>query len=169
MTRLGLCVVVLAQLSALVPLHAQDSDVVPGSGETQQIPGPACHFITDWNTSRAKLCTAAETAAWLADIQHWRGENHLRMGYDANQYQRPELLWTQTSFIQPQMMVHDRYFYDPAAQTTPSAVIWTTSTPVMAASIACSSGTPIPTSASTIATSSTSFAIFLVGFQHCAR
>ena len=116
MTRLGLCIVVLAQLSALVPLHAQDSDVVPGSGEIQQIPGPACHFITDWNTSRAKLCTAAETAAWLADIQHWRAENHLRMGYDANQYQRPELLWTQTSFIQPQMMVHDRYFYDPAAQ-----------------------------------------------------
>ncbi len=38
------------------------------------------------------------------------------MGYDANQYERPELLWTQTSFIQPQMMVHDRYFYDPAAQ-----------------------------------------------------
>ena len=63
MTRLGLCVVVLALLSALVPLHAQDSDVVPGSGETRQIPGPACHFITDWNTSRAKLCTAAETGS----------------------------------------------------------------------------------------------------------
>ena len=117
MIRLRLCIVMLTQLSlALVPLHAQDSDVVPGSGETQQIPGPACHFIPDWNTSRAKLCTPAETAAWLADIQHWRAENHLRMGYDATQYQRPELLWTQTSFIQPQMMVHDRYFYDPAAQ-----------------------------------------------------
>ncbi len=35
------------------------------------------------------------------------------MGYDASQYDRPELLWTQTSFIQPQMMMHDRYFYDP--------------------------------------------------------
>ena len=23
--------------------------------------------------------------------------------------------WTQSSFIQPQMMVHDRYFYDPVA------------------------------------------------------
>jgi hypothetical protein len=117
MIRLRLRIVLLAQLSlALVPLYAQDSDVVPWSGDTQQIPGPACHFIPDWNTSRAKLCTGAETAAWLADIQHWRAENRLRMGYDATQYQRPELLWTQTSFIQPQMMVHDRYFYDPAAQ-----------------------------------------------------
>ena len=27
----------------------------------------------------------------------------------------PALQWTQSSFIQPQMMVHDRYFYDPVA------------------------------------------------------
>ena len=27
----------------------------------------------------------------------------------------PELRWTQSSFIQPQMMVEDRYFYDPVA------------------------------------------------------
>ena len=25
----------------------------------------------------------------------------------------PALKWTQSSFMQPQMMVHDRYFYDP--------------------------------------------------------
>jgi formylglycine-generating enzyme required for sulfatase activity len=117
MIRLRLRIVLLAHLSlALVPLHAQDSDVVPGGGETPQIPGPACHFISDWNTSRAKLCTPAETAAWLADIQRWRSEDRLRMGYDASQYDWPEMLWTQTSFIQPQMMVHDRYFYDPIAQ-----------------------------------------------------
>jgi hypothetical protein len=36
------------------------------------------------------------------------------MGYEASQYERPELRWTQTSFIQPQMMVHDLYFYDRA-------------------------------------------------------
>jgi len=35
------------------------------------------------------------------------------MGYGDAQYDRPELRWTQSSFIQPQMMAHDRYFYDP--------------------------------------------------------
>ena len=115
--RCCLRIFVLAQLSlALIALHAQDSDVVPRAEESQQIPGPQCHYIPDWNTSRARLCTPAETAAWLTDIRHWRSEDRLRMGYDASQYTRPELLWTQTSFIQPQMMVHDRYFYDPAGQ-----------------------------------------------------
>jgi gamma-glutamyl hercynylcysteine S-oxide synthase len=99
-------------LLVLMPGRAQDSNVVPGPGESSQIPGPQCHFISDWNTSRASVCTPAETAAWLADIQHWRTEERLRMGYEASQYERPELRWTQTSFIQPQMMVHDRYFYD---------------------------------------------------------
>ena len=104
----------LSQLCvALTILHAQDSNVVPRAEESQQIPGPRCHFVPDEDTARARICTPAEIAAWLADIQHWRSEVRLRMGYDASQYDRPELLWTQTSFIQPQMMMHDRYFYDP--------------------------------------------------------
>ena len=37
------------------------------------------------------------------------------MGYDGAEYSRPELRWTQSSFVQPQMMIEDRYFYDPAA------------------------------------------------------
>ena len=37
------------------------------------------------------------------------------MGYDGSQYERPELMWTQSSFIQPQMMIEDRYFYDSVA------------------------------------------------------
>ena len=44
-----------------------------------------------------------------------------RIGFDASQYDRPEFQWAQSSFIQPQMMVHDRYFYDPASRSiTPS-------------------------------------------------
>ena len=97
-----------------MPGRAQDSNVVPGPDESPQIPGPQCNFVTDWNTSRASVCTPAETGAWLADIEHWRTEERLRMGYEASQYERPELRWTQTSFIQPQMMVHDLYFYDRA-------------------------------------------------------
>ena len=42
-------------------------------------------------------------------------ERRIRIGYDGSRYDRPELKWTQSSFIQPQMMVQDRYFYDPVA------------------------------------------------------
>lgn len=35
------------------------------------------------------------------------------MGFDGAQYDRPELKWTQSSFIQPLMMSQERYFFDP--------------------------------------------------------
>ncbi len=52
---------------------------------------------------------------WIADMKRWRMEFLKRLGYDDAEYKRPELLWTQSSFMQPQMMVEDRYFYDPVA------------------------------------------------------
>ncbi len=52
---------------------------------------------------------------WLSDIQHWREERLIRIAYDGSRYDLPALKWTQSSFMQPQMMVHDRYFYDPVA------------------------------------------------------
>src|SRR5690349_14184846 len=56
-----------------------------------------------------------EAGAWLAAMRHWR-EDHLgQMHYSGAEYDRPELKWTQLSFIQPQMMVEDRYLYDPVA------------------------------------------------------
>jgi formylglycine-generating enzyme required for sulfatase activity len=39
-------------------------------------------------------------------------EARIRAGYSGQEYDRPESKWTQSSFIQPQMMVEDRYFYD---------------------------------------------------------
>jgi formylglycine-generating enzyme required for sulfatase activity len=53
--------------------------------------------------------------AWLKDVTHWRAERRIRIGYDGSRYRIPSLQWTQRSFIQPQMMVEDRYFYDPVA------------------------------------------------------
>jgi hypothetical protein len=50
---------------------------------------------------------------WLADMQRWQHEQRVRIGYDGAEYDRPELKWTQSSFMQPQMMIEDRYFYDP--------------------------------------------------------
>ena len=42
-------------------------------------------------------------------------ERRIRIGYNDARYELPALQWTQSSFIQPQMMVQDRYFYDPVA------------------------------------------------------
>jgi formylglycine-generating enzyme required for sulfatase activity len=81
----------------------------------EQIPGPDCAPIPQWNsTAKPKTCSRAEISAWIADIRHWRSEHLVRMGYEGSQYDRPELKWTQSAFIQPQMMVHDLYFYDQA-------------------------------------------------------
>src|SRR5436190_5085149 len=56
-----------------------------------------------------------EAGAWLAAMQLWREERLGQMHYSGAEYDRPELKWTQRSFIQPQMMVEDRYLYDPVA------------------------------------------------------
>ena len=58
--------------------------------------------------------TPAEFPRWLADMKRWRMEYLKRIGYNGAEYDRPELKWTQSSFMQPQMMIEDRYFFDPA-------------------------------------------------------
>ena len=59
--------------------------------------------------------TPAVFPKWIADMKRWRMEYLKRIGYNGSEYERPELKWTQSSFMQPQMMIEDRYFYDPAA------------------------------------------------------
>lgn len=66
--------------------------------EQEQILGPA---------------RAAESQEWLSEITRWRQERLTQMKYDDAQYRRPELKWTQSSFVQPLLMVEDRYLYDP--------------------------------------------------------
>ena len=53
---------------------------------------------------------------WIASLREWRREHHTRIGYDDANYRRPELQWAQRNFVHAQMMVEDRYFYDPVAQ-----------------------------------------------------
>lgn len=57
--------------------------------------------------------TAEAFPAWLAEMKDWRVAKLAAMNYNGAEYERPELKWTQSSFVQPQMMVEDRYFYDP--------------------------------------------------------
>ena len=92
---------------------AQDSRFSPND---QQIPVPDCLAAAkDLWLANSKLCTETEHESWLADIHQWRDERRIRIGYDGSRYEMPALQWAQSSFIQPQMMVQDRYFYDPVA------------------------------------------------------
>ena len=96
---------------AAATAFCQDTKFPP---KEQQIPGPSCLDIKDEGDG-SRLCSAREHQDWLADVGHWRDERRIRIGYNAARYDLPALKWTQSSFIQPQMMVEDRYFYDPAA------------------------------------------------------
>jgi len=93
-------------------LHAQDSHYRP---ERQQIPTPRCLAMTGAWEGGITICSPNEHEAWLNDITHWRNERRIRVGYDGSRYDIPALKWTRSSFFQPQMMVEDRYFYDPIA------------------------------------------------------
>jgi gamma-glutamyl hercynylcysteine S-oxide synthase len=111
---LGLAFVVFAVF--VNPGAAQDTKYVPsGAWEQQMIPGPECLSPKDaWDPGDSDR-TCENHEAWLNDITHWRAERKIRIGYDGTRYQIPSLQWTQSSFIQTQMMVQDRYFYDPVA------------------------------------------------------
>jgi formylglycine-generating enzyme required for sulfatase activity len=111
--RLSRLITGLAVVAALcaAPLFAQDTHY---PATEQQIPAPLCLTLgAPWHEIPA--CTALTHRDWLADITHWRAERLIRIGYNPSRYDMSALKWTQSSFIQPQMMVHDRYFYDPVA------------------------------------------------------
>jgi len=95
-----------------VPTSAQDTSYV---GDGQQIPAPGCFTIRGAWEGGTTPCTPSIHQDWLNDITHWRNERRIRIGYDPARYELPALKWAQSSFMQPQMMVHDRYFYDPVA------------------------------------------------------
>jgi len=91
---------------------AQDTQYGP---KEQQIPPPPCLTIRGAWEGGYTPCTAQTHAQWLADVTHWRMERRIRIGYDPARYEVPAFRWAQSAFMQPQMMVHDRYFYDPVA------------------------------------------------------
>src|SRR5580693_4052299 len=89
---------------------AQDSKFRPAN---QQIPVPDCLNFKALLDGSFKPCTPEDHGLWLGDITLWRNERRIRIGYNGSRYEMPELLWTQSSFLQPQLMVEDRFFYDP--------------------------------------------------------
>ena len=85
----------LCALAACLLLPGQDTKYPP---QGPQFPGPT---------------TKAETADWLHELRRYREERRIRAGLTGEIYERAELKWAQSSFMQPQSMVEDRYFYDP--------------------------------------------------------
>lgn len=109
--RCLLQLVALASASVSVSAFAQDANV---QMQGEQIAGPTCAGLPQWFMHSApRPCTTEEVRTWIKDVRHWRIERKIRVGMDDTEYKRPDLLWTQSSFVQPQMMVHDRFFYDP--------------------------------------------------------
>ncbi|HKD05446.1 MAG TPA: SUMF1/EgtB/PvdO family nonheme iron enzyme [Bryobacteraceae bacterium] len=93
------------------PLLAQDTKF---RARNQLIPGPDCLTMRGAGQAMSSACTDAAHREWLEDVRRWRAERLIRIGYSGARYDIPELRWTRTSFIQPQMMAQDRYFFDPA-------------------------------------------------------
>lgn len=98
---------------------AQATHYPPEGPNGDQFPSPACLALH--NTYQAMVnggiynpCPPGTHEAWLKDITHWRMEHKIRIGFNDRLYNLPALKWTQSSFMQPQMMVEDRYLYDPS-------------------------------------------------------
>src|SRR5690242_8620261 len=102
----------LLLLLICLPLLPQDTRYAP---KNQLIPAPDCLTLKAAWQGGSTPCDAATHEMWLKDIRHWRSERKIRIGYSDARYDEPALKWTQSSFIQPQMMVQDRYFYDPVS------------------------------------------------------
>ncbi len=111
-TRCRSAIILTGMATLLLASGAQDTKYRPTG---QQIPSPECLTLRGAWEGGYTPCTDATHQQWLNDITHWRMERRIRVGYNDARYRMPALQWTQSSFIQPQMMVQDRYFYDPVA------------------------------------------------------
>jgi len=106
----ALSVFVLVTLS-----HAQ-SPLPNYAPQGEQIPGPACDVIPQYNGPPARLCTVEELQDWRDRVTHWRYQARIRAGDIAGFPPGEGLEWTKSNFIQPQVMVHDRFLYDTATE-----------------------------------------------------
>ena len=111
--RKGIFAIVLCCVLSSYGL-AQDSAFHPHG---EQIDAPPCDSVPDEDAPRTGVCGERTISEWLSDIQHWRQEKLVRIGYEDANYERPEFQWAQSSFVQTQTMIEDRYFYDPVSRS----------------------------------------------------
>lgn len=67
----------------------------------------------------------SQSQIWLANLLQWRETTLKQNNYTGSYYSLPGISWAQQSFVQPQVpiplsdlqvMIHDRYLYDPSSQ-----------------------------------------------------
>jgi len=68
------------------------------------------------NIGQWKVDVKGSSDAWRHGLKIWRNEHLIRIGYDDSEYCREEFEWAQRNYVHTQMMVEDRYFYDPVAR-----------------------------------------------------
>ncbi|MGA2563718.1 MAG: SUMF1/EgtB/PvdO family nonheme iron enzyme, partial [Steroidobacteraceae bacterium] len=83
----------------------------PSSTATMMINGPKC---LDMQSGGFSGCKPDAHQGFIDALRYWRKARRIYIGYDGSRYDAPALRWTQSSFVQPQAMVEDRYLYDPA-------------------------------------------------------
>ena len=118
--RRGLVYCMLTALAAALhgmPVAAADETQEAGlfSADSLMINGPKCLSIADPVVAETASCKPDVHRDFMDALIHWRKIRRIYVGYDGSRYDLPALQWTQSSFIQPQTMVEDRYFYDPIA------------------------------------------------------
>jgi formylglycine-generating enzyme required for sulfatase activity len=87
--------------------------LMPSGQAIEQLDPPAClKSPSPQGTAFSPRCTDEELAAWLADIRQARKEHLIRIGFDPSLYDAERFQWIQQDFVQPQVMVHDRYLFD---------------------------------------------------------
>jgi formylglycine-generating enzyme required for sulfatase activity len=105
------CLLALALVFLASAARAQDTQYPP-KDSLFSLP-----FCADENWEKHDQCSQAEVDAWRRDLSNWRDQTRDRVGYDDALYKRPEGVWAQSSFMQAQMMIEDRYFFAPVTGT----------------------------------------------------
>jgi iron(II)-dependent oxidoreductase len=105
-------------LSAALCLSGQESGFKP---QGPQLPSPVTTTPgqPSWQAELYEWVHVgqADYDKWRSEMDRWRKSYRESLGYNGAEYERPELKWAQRNFIQPQMMVEERYFYDPAVRS----------------------------------------------------
>eukprot|EP01052_Picozoa_sp_SAG31_P003374 SAG31_NODE_128_length_23532_cov_21.204754_19_plen_279_part_00 len=89
------CTAITVTIPKVAPPPPPPGGIAFNPGE--QIPGP--------NKS-------STVAMWRTSMEQWRTAAKKDMNYSGAVYDVPQLTWTQTSWIQPQMHPYDRFFFD---------------------------------------------------------
>jgi gamma-glutamyl hercynylcysteine S-oxide synthase len=113
--RFGSALIACLALAVAAGDELQDSNYIPWvSADAVMVSGPKCLGPPDGGMQIGSVeCPPESHSEFLRAIRHWRMARRSYIGYDGSRYDSPALRWTQSNFIEPQVMVEDRYLYDP--------------------------------------------------------